>query len=224
MSEWVVNNLRHRRGKGYGISCSSCKARNYGEHGDMIKSERLQIVALGANVASSSGAPARTLHDALIALAVEGFLIRAVSRFFRTPCFPVGAGPDYVNAVIAVRASGTPAQTLARLHSIEADFGRKRVQRWGQRTLDLDLIADGGAVLPDATTFRHWYDLDPALQAKAAPDRLILPHPRLADRAFVLVPLADIAPDWHHPVLGISTRQMLEALPTESLRDIQPIR
>ena len=106
-------------------------------------------------------------------------------------------------------------------------YGRARTVRWGQRTLDLDLIAIGDAVLPDAETHRRWRDLDPDAQRKTTPDRVILPHPRMQDRAFVLVPLAEIiggiAPNWRHPVLGQSVQEMLEALPREDVETVLPI-
>ncbi len=185
--------------------------------------ESLQLVALGANVPANGETLQHTLIEAVKAIARMGFSIRAVSRFFQTPCFPVGAGPDYVNAALALRSPWDPSQSLAHLHAIEADFGRERTQRWGQRTLDLDLIAVGDMILPDATGFDAWYALDPALQAKAAPDCLILPHPRLQDRAFVLAPLADIAPDWRHPVLGQSVSDMLSRLPPDDIASATPI-
>lgn len=171
------------------------------------------LIALGANLTSRFGPPSATLRAALDALGAAGAAVTAVSRFYRTPCFPPGAGPDYVNAAARVTFPGSPGALLEVLHGIEAAHDRARLRRWGGRTLDLDLLACGDSVLPDGATFRHWQGLAPAAQQSTAPDRLILPHPRLQDRAFVLVPLADVAPDWTHPVLGKTVTGMLAVLP-----------
>lgn len=189
----------------------------------LSKSDFYQLIALGANVSSSGRPLAHMLHMAVTELVQNDVSIRAVSRFFQTPCFPAGAGPDYVNAVICTASDARPAELIGTLHKIEAEFGRKRLQRWGARTLDLDLLASGTDVVPDIETYRHWHDLSPDLQAKAVPDRLILPHPRMQDRGFVLVPLCDIAPDWRHPVLGKTARQMLAALPAQDISEIRPV-
>jgi 2-amino-4-hydroxy-6-hydroxymethyldihydropteridine diphosphokinase len=170
------------------------------------------LIALGGNQQSDSGPPARTLRAAIARLQQQGAVVAAVSPFYATPCFPAGAGPDYVNAAARISLPGGAAAALALLHRIEADFGRARDRRWGQRTLDLDLLAMGDTVLPDATVQAQWRALPLEDQMRAAPDDLILPHPRIQDRAFVLVPLADVAPDWVHPLLQLSVRDMRDAL------------
>ncbi|MCA0872715.1 2-amino-4-hydroxy-6-hydroxymethyldihydropteridine diphosphokinase [Seohaeicola saemankumensis] len=181
------------------------------------------LIAIGANLPSDAGMPDKTLISAVSAMPSLGLAPRAISRFYATPCFPAGAGPDYVNAALQVETTMAANDVLAALHRIEARFGRRRDTRWGMRTLDLDLIAWGDLVLPDRATLRHWMTLPPGDQAQQAPQQLILPHPRLQDRGFVLVPLADIAPQWVHPVLGQTVIQMRNALPDAEIRAIRAI-
>lgn len=181
------------------------------------------LIALGSNLPQPEGDPTANLKRALKEMAIEGLVIRSVSRFFETPCFPAGAGPDYINAVVLVRTNKQPGEVLETLHMVESRMGRTRDTRWGMRTLDLDLVAMDDAVLPDLQTAQAWMDLASEEQTLRAPDQLILPHPRLADRAFVLVPLVDVLPDWRHPVTGLSASQMLDALPDDDTRAVQPI-
>ena len=147
------------------------------------------------------------------------------SRLFRTPCFPRGAGPDYINAAACVTLPGelSPMDLLTILHRIEESCGRERGGRWIGRTLDVDLLAVGDSILPDAFTQSRWRDLPFRDQLRLAPDELILPHPRLQDRAFVLVPLADVAPDWVHPILGLSVIQMIAQRPPEEVATVMPL-
>lgn len=189
--------------------------------------QQVCLIALGGNTASAAGPPAKTLTAALAALNAAGFPVLAQSRFWQTPCFPVGAGPDFVNACaqLAVDPLMTdgPQAVLAALHQVEARFGRTRAARWSSRTLDLDLLAMGDRVLPDAATQDAWRMLAPDQQMTRTPDRLILPHPRLQDRAFVLVPLAEIAPNWRHPRLGLTVTAMRDALPAADRAALQPL-
>ena len=181
------------------------------------------LIALGGNLGSTHGRPEEILRRALEALAAPDIKITAVSRFFRTPCFPPGAGPDFVNAAAVILTHLTPDVLLERLHAVEAELGRVRNNRWEARVVDLDLLAMGDRVLPDAATLDHWITLPLEVQTQRAPDRLILPHPRIQDRGFVLVPLADVAPEWHHPTLDQTVTEMLEALPEGDIDEIVPL-
>lgn len=169
-------------------------------------------ISYGSNLGLEQLTSSQLVVEAFNALEAHGLVIRARSRAFATPAFPAGAGPDFVNGVICVETPFDPQETLAILHTIEARFGREREVRWGARTLDLDLIAFGQEVAPDAQTQQYWRELPSKEHTKATPAQLIVPHPRLAERAFVLVPMMDIAPDWQHPLTGWTVRDMHDAL------------
>ncbi|WP_108500381.1 2-amino-4-hydroxy-6-hydroxymethyldihydropteridine diphosphokinase [Paracoccus indicus] len=183
------------------------------------------IVALGANLPGTSQDLWDSLRNALTILHEHRDIsISSVSRFWRTPAYPAGSGPDFANAVAVVASPLAPADLLTALHEIEADFGRDRsTGRWSARVLDLDLIALDAVIAPDAATLSDWIDLPADQQRLRAPDRLILPHPRLQDRGFVLGPLAEIAPAWRHPLTGRDVAVMLADLPPGAMDGMTPL-
>ena len=156
------------------------------------------LVALGANLNHPHfGPPQATCEAALAALSARDITVLARSAWFRTAPVPVSDQPWYVNGVASVATSLDPSSLLSVLHEIEDEFGRVRYVRNEARVLDLDLLA---------------YD-ERVSKPQEAP---VLPHPRMAERAFVLFPLEDLAPDWLHPVLGETARALKAALPPQA--------
>lgn len=188
--------------------------------------QRRLLLAFGANLPSGGRDPAQIVEFAMgrvvADLAPRGANWRA-SALYETPAFPQGSGPDYVNAALTLDCRLSSDIVLDYLHRLEARAGRSRGERWSGRTLDIDMLGYGDLVLPGAGEQTRWREMPLEAQARTAPDRLILPHPRLQDRAFVLVPLAEVAPTWTHPVTGRTTAQMLAALPADDLAAVRRI-
>lgn len=181
------------------------------------------MIALGANLVNGNMTPRETLQKSLELCESASLTILDVSRWYSTPAFPAGSGPDYVNAAILIETNFLPQKLLDVLHQIEAELGRTRENRWEPRICDLDLIAYDDTIAPNISTFRKWQKLSPSDQKIQPPDELILPHPRMQDRAFALVPLNDIAPEWRHPVLMLTINEMLNALPESERAEITPL-
>lgn len=153
------------------------------------------LVGLGANLPSPEhGEPAATIKAALAALDGEAVAVKRCSRLYRSAPVPRSDQPWFVNAVAEVTSDLPADRLLDRLHEIEAAFGRVRRERNAPRVIDLDLLA--------------YHDL-----VSGPGEAVVLPHPRLAERAFVLLPLAELAPDWRHPVSGLRVGELIAALP-----------
>ncbi len=183
------------------------------------------VIAVGSNQAFEYIQPFELVDTTLAHVQKlgggESLRITQCSRWYRSPAFPAGSGPDYVNGVVSAVTTLSPSDLLAELHRIEHDFGRARKTRWGARTLDLDLIDYAGRILPDLRSYQVWADALPETQRSEAPQELILPHPRLQDRGFVLVPLRDVLPDWCHPVTGQDIDRLIAELPDEALAGLR---
>ena len=146
-------------------------------------------MALGANLPGAYPSCEALLDAAVDRLAQEGMTVAARSDWWRSAAWPDPDAPAFLNGVVLVETALTPAQAIERLHAVEAGFGRERGARNAPRTLDLDLIAHGRLAMEE--------------------DGLIVPHPRAHQRAFVMGPLAQIAPHWRHPVLGRTAAELL---------------
>ena len=188
----------------------------------MSMNQGAALIALGANMPHSGASLPETIRAAIAAVQAAGLQVVAQSRLYSTPCFPPGAGPDYVNAATSLAGDLAPEEMLALCHRIEADLGRRRDSRWASRGVDIDLLAAGDRILPDRATQAHWRSLPLDAQMRDWPDGLILPHPRMAERAFVLIPLAEIAPSWRHPATGLDVATMAAALPEPEKAALQP--
>lgn len=183
----------------------------------------LTIVAFGANVTSDAGKPHETLQIALKLINQRQFDVLRVSSWWRTPAFPAESGDDFVNAVAAFQSALPPPEVLSQLHEVEAELGRVRQKRWEPRSCDLDLIAYGDQIAPDKAEVERLMALGLTAIDQPPPDQLVLPHPRMHERGFVLAPMAEVAPDWRHPILGRTTAEMLATLPAEHLEGMERI-
>jgi 2-amino-4-hydroxy-6-hydroxymethyldihydropteridine diphosphokinase len=161
------------------------------ENLNVMNEDGAVVVALGSNLGGAYGSSEAALKAALLGFPEIGLIVKAKSSFWRSEAWPDPTAPAYLNAVAIVETALKPEALLEALHALEARLGRRRGALNAPRVLDLDLIAYGRrvGVLGD----------------------LVLPHPRAAERRFVMGPLAEIAPDWRHPVSGLSARALTEA-------------
>lgn len=182
------------------------------------------LVAFGANEPVRGYDPTSTIKASADDLSQNFPLsIRKLSRIFATPAWPPGSGPEFSNAVAVFSTDLPTSEILPILHRVEEKFGRARDVRWGPRSLDLDFLARGSEIAPDPETVASWIDAAPIDGVVPAPDHLVLPHPRLHERAFVLGPAHDVAPDWLHPILGKSVSEMFSNLPKGDRESIRVI-
>ena len=160
----------------------------------------LAYIGLGANL----GEPVAQVRRALAGVAeLDEVEVLQVSRLYRNPPLGPKEQPWYINAVAQVRTRLTAEELLRALRRLETALGRVRGERWGPRIIDLDLLLYDGEVVNTA--------------------ELVLPHPEMHQRAFVLVPLAEIAPEAWHPELKKSALQLLAELDPADREALKPI-
>jgi 2-amino-4-hydroxy-6-hydroxymethyldihydropteridine diphosphokinase len=169
--------------------------------------KKIQFVAIGGNLPAPWGGPAQAVCVwAAEALAARtGLRAACRSRWFSSAPVPASDQPRYINGVVRLEGDIAPERLLAVLQAMEAEGGRIRGMRDAARTLDLDIVAMTGA--------------DGRPLVREAPDP-VLPHPRAHLRAFVLLPLRDVASDWVHPVLGVGIGDLIAALPAQDIRPV----
>ena len=159
------------------------------------------LLAFGSNEAGVWGDPSAAIQRAFDELGRAGVSLPRISRLAVSRPLGAVSQPDYINAVAVGKTTLDPEALLALAKRLEQEAGRLPGPRWGPRPLDIDILDFAGLALgwagpPDPTRPAH----------------LVLPHPELHKRAFVLEPLIEVAPGWRHPVLGMTAEQMLAAL------------
>lgn len=152
------------------------------------------LIALGANLDGPHGSPIQTLQKCDRFLADEHIFVQNASHIWKSAPVPISDQPWYHNAVCNVETDKTPHDVLNALRKIEHENGRTRHTQNEARSLDLDIIAYNDIIIETET--------------------LHIPHPRMHERAFVLRPLLEIAPDWVHPVIGKTTDMLISEMPT----------
>lgn len=152
----------------------------------------MKLIGFGANLPSKYGSPEDTLFKALDDLRTHDIHVLRVSSLWLSAPVPVSDQPWYHNGVAIIETSHDPSSLLNILKSMEKDFGRMSLKRNAARVLDMDILAYDDVVLNE--------------------DHLMIPHPRMHERAFVLYPLHEIAPEWSHPVLHLRAGQMMKMI------------
>ncbi|WP_108882920.1 2-amino-4-hydroxy-6-hydroxymethyldihydropteridine diphosphokinase [Anderseniella sp. Alg231-50] len=160
------------------------------------------LIGLGSNMTGPWGSPRDCVGKALAALGKQPLNLLKASTLIGTTPFGNQDQPSYINAVARIETRLPALGLLQVLRTIEHTAGRERRERWGERTLDLDILDYNGVVLEEGVE-------------QSTDAELVLPHPAIAEREFVLTPIAEIAPRWKHPVTGLTARAMLAELDTD---------
>lgn len=163
------------------------------------------LIGIGGNLPTAHGTVRQTLNHGLSLFPARGIILKALSNWYKTsPLGPPGQN-DYINAVCDVNTQLGPEALLAALHDIESALGRTRAEKWGPRVIDLDLLDYRGQITGPVSNAKK----DRQTYKNIEKQPLSLPHPHIAERPFVLVPMQDIASNWRHPQTGAPLAAML---------------
>ncbi|MEE2705199.1 MAG: 2-amino-4-hydroxy-6-hydroxymethyldihydropteridine diphosphokinase [Pseudomonadota bacterium] len=154
------------------------------------------IIAFGANLNSHVGSPMVTIKSAISALQSRGIIFVKYSRFFETTPVPPSNNRNYINSVAIIETQMNPYELLNACHEVELMYGRERSYKNSPRTIDIDILAYNNIVIKNR--------------------KIQIPHPRLHEREFVMIPLGEIAPNWKHPFLNISISELISNLETNN--------
>lgn len=162
------------------------------------------LIGMGSNLTTEEFSTSKKILEAAMdALNEHGVNVLKCSKFYQTEPVPKSDQPWFVNAVIAVKTSLDPLELLKKLHEIEKELGRVRRERWEARIIDLDLLCYDDFVTPD---IKKWQEA----AKMTMPNQPVIPHARLHERDFVLIPLKDVSATWVHPIFGENVEKMLE--------------
>ncbi|WND01976.1 2-amino-4-hydroxy-6-hydroxymethyldihydropteridine diphosphokinase [Temperatibacter marinus] len=167
------------------------------------------IIGLGGNLSYEGARPEITLNRSIEWLSLQDIKVLEWSPFYISRPVPPSGQPDFVNAALQIVTDMSAAELLEVLHQCETKFGRKRSDRWEARSLDLDLLVFKGQILPSLDA---WNSIVENPDPSAFTNDVMVPHPRLHKRSFALTPLLDLWPDFHHPILGVSGRDLLNEI------------
>lgn len=182
--------------------------------------KKLCWLALGSNLPHGGLQPQQVIRSAITSLKKAGLNEVKVSGFYRTAPVPRSNQPDFINCVIAGETNYSALEMLDICQSVEMSYGRERAVRWDARTLDIDIINFGQQVFP---SLDEWHVVANNMKASTNIPHLVLPHPFMHRRAFVLRPLCDLMPEWRHPVFGRSASDLLSDQGEQDRKHVEPV-
>ena len=182
------------------------------------------VLILGANMPSKFGDILTTLKMCVEYIQSEETIdFISQSKWYESESFPDKSKPTFINAGIKVKSNLDPYQILKIIDEIEKGFGRTRENRWDSRVCDIDIIYCDKKIVPNRKILEKWMSMKIEEQLITTPQTLILPHPRIQDRLFFLCPLNELSPNWRHPILGKTAKEMLDSIPQNALDVLQVV-